>query len=289
MNAPVSTPQLELQAVDHIYPDGSTGLRDCTLALQRGRRYALLGANGAGKTTVLQHLNGLLRPTAGTLRVDGQPFDYSRQGLTALRSRVGLVFQNPDRQLFSALVEEDVSFGPLNLGLDAAEVRSRVAAALDAVGLRGYARRAVHQLSFGQKKRVCIAGVLAMEPDVLLLDEPMAGLDAPMQTELAALLDRLAARGVTVLLSTHDIDFALRWADDIHVMSAGRCIASGPAQHMAAQADMLRAAGQRPPAALALHAELVALGVLPQGPAPRSVDALLDALRALQPTGASIV
>jgi len=281
----VSAPLLELQAVSHVYPDGSNGLNDCTLTLQRGRRYALLGPNGAGKTTVLQHLNGLLRPTTGTLHYDGQPFDYSRQGLTNLRTRVGLVFQNPDRQLFSALVEEDVSFGPLNLGLHEYEVRHRVTAALDAVGLGGHARRAVHQLSFGQKKRVCIAGVLAMEPDVLLLDEPMAGLDAPMQIELTALLDRLAERGVTVLLSTHDIDFALRWADDIHVMAAGRCIASGPAQQLAAQTDVLHAAGQRPPAALALHAELVALGVLPHGPAPRSVDALLDTLRALKHTG----
>ncbi|MRW90407.1 ATP-binding cassette domain-containing protein [Duganella sp. FT80W] len=281
----MSTPLLELQAVSHVYPDGSKGLNDCTLTLQRGRRYALLGANGAGKTTVLQHLNGLLRPTSGTLRYDGLQFDYSRQGLTNLRTRVGLVFQNPDRQLFSALVEEDVSFGPLNLGLHDDEVRHRVATALDAVGLGGHARRAVHQLSFGQKKRVCIAGVLAMEPDVLLLDEPMAGLDAPMQTELTALLDRLAERGVTILLSTHDIDFALRWADDIHVMAAGRCIASGPAQQLAAQTEVLHAAGQRPPAALALHGELVALGVLPQGPAPRSVDALLDTLRALKQSG----
>lgn len=276
---------IELRAAGHTYPDGSIGLQDCSLTLQRGRRYALLGANGAGKTTVLQHLNGLLRPSAGTLHYDGQPFDYSRKGLTTLRSRVGLVFQNPDRQLFSALVEEDVSFGPLNLGLPDDEVRQRVATALDAVGLRAHAGRAVHQLSFGQKKRVCIAGVLAMEPEVLLLDEPMAGLDAPMQAELTALLDRLAAQGTTVLLSTHDIDFALRWADDIHIMSAGRCIASGPAQQLAAQAETLRVAGQRPPAALVLHAELVGLGVLPDGPAPRSIDALLDQLRALKQSG----
>jgi cobalt/nickel transport system ATP-binding protein len=138
----------------------------------------------------------------------------------------------------------------------------------------------VHHLSFGQKKRVCIAGVLAMEPEVLLLDEPMAGLDAPMQAELEALLDRLAARGVTIVLSTHDVDFAYRWADDIHLMAAGRCIASGPAQQLPAQYEALRAAGQRLPVALALHAELVARNVLPAGAAPRSVDALLAALRA---------
>lgn len=272
------SPVLELVAVDHCYPDGSIGLRDCNLALTRGRRHALLGTNGAGKSTLLQHLNGLLRPSAGTVRRDGQPVDYGRAGLLALRSRVGLVFQNPDRQLFSAQVEEDVSFGPLNLGLDEATVRAHVAAALDAVGMREHARRAVHHLSYGQKKRVCIAGVLAMKPEVLLLDEPMAGLDAPMQAELAALLDRLTARGVTVMLSTHDIDFAFGWADELHLMAAGRCIGSGPTLQMARRRELLGAAGQRPPVALTLHARLVACGVLPAGPSPRTVDALLAAL-----------
>ncbi len=274
------TALIELDAVAHTFADGSAGLGGCSLALAGGRRHALLGANGAGKTTLLQHLNGLLRPSSGQLRWNGQPFDYGRAGLSELRRRVGLVFQNPDRQLFSALVEEDVSFGPLNLGLDESTVRARVASALDAVGLAGFGRRPVHQLSFGQKKRVCIAGVLTMEPEVLLLDEPMAGLDAPMQAELEALLDRLAARGVTIVLSTHDIDLAWRWADDIHMMAAGRCIASTPAQQLPSRLDALQAAGQRPPLALAMHAELVARDVLPAGPAPRSMDALLAALRA---------
>lgn len=274
-------PVLELVDVDHLYPDGGIGLRGCTLALGRGRRHALLGANGAGKSTVLRHLNGLLRPRAGQLRSDGRPVDYSRAGLADLRRRVGLVFQDPERQLFAAHVGEDVSFGPLNLGLDAATVRARVDAALDAVGLRGHAGRAVHHLSFGQKKRVCIAGVLAMEPAVLLLDEPMAGLDAPMQAELAALLDTLAARGVTVLLTTHDVDFAFAWADEIHLLAAGRCIASGAPQRLAARADLLQAAGHRMPLAIALHAELAARGMLLGAAVPRSMPALLAALRAL--------
>jgi cobalt/nickel transport system ATP-binding protein len=281
LTTPLSESLLELQHVDHVFADGSAGLRGCSLALARGHRHALLGANGAGKTTVLQHLNGLLRPTSGRLLWNGRPVDYSRKGLMQLRRSVGLVFQNPERQLFSAQIEEDVSFGPLNLGLDPATVRARVASALEAVGLRDQARRAVHHLSFGQKKRVCIAGVLAMEPDVLLLDEPMAGLDAPMQQELAALLERLAARGVTILLSTHDIDFAYAWADDIHLMAGGRCIASGPAQQVAQDAAALDAAGQRLPSALALHAQLVARHVLPPGPSPRSIEAVLDMLRAL--------
>ncbi|SFF60876.1 cobalt/nickel transport system ATP-binding protein [Duganella sp. CF458] len=274
------TPLIELQAVEHVFADGSTGLRGCTLSLAPGRRHAMLGANGAGKTTLLLHLNGLLRPSAGQLRWNGRAYDYRRSALAALRSRVGLVFQNPDRQLISALVEEDVAFGPLNLGLDDATVRERVAAALDAVGLGGFGRRPVHHLSFGQKKRVCIAGVLAMEPEVLLLDEPMAGLDAPMQAELEALLDRQAARGVTVVLSTHDVDFAYRWGDEIHMMAAGRCIASTPALELASQREALHAAGQRMPHALALHAELAKRGLLAAGTTLRSVDAVLAALRA---------
>jgi cobalt/nickel transport system ATP-binding protein len=278
------TTLIEFDAVTHTFADGSAGLVGCSLALAGRRRHALLGANGAGKTTLLQHLNGLLRPSAGQLRWHGQSYDYGRAGLSELRRRVGLVFQNPDRQLFSALVEEDVSFGPLNLGLDEDTVRERVASALDAVGLGGFGRRPVHQLSFGQKKRVCIAGVLAMEPEVLLLDEPMAGLDAPMQADLEALLDRLAARGVTIVLSTHDIDFAWRWADDIHMMAEGRCIASSSASQLPARLDALHAAGQRTPAVLAMHAELVARQVLPAGAAPRSMDALLAALRALPVT-----
>ncbi len=137
---------------------------------------------------------------------------YGRDGLRALRQQVGLVFQNPDRQLFSAHVEEDVSFGPLNLGLPDAEVRQRVAESLAAVGMQAHARSPVHHLSFGQKKRVCLAGVLAMRPRLLVLDEPMAGLDLPMQIDLQRLLDALAAQGVTVLVSTHDAAFAAAWA-----------------------------------------------------------------------------
>ncbi len=277
-------PLLALQEVDHVFADGSAGLRGCSLALARGRRHALLGANGAGKTTALQHLNGLLRPSAGRLLWEGRPVDGGRAGLADLRRRVGLVFQNPDRQLFAAQDDEDVSFGPLNLGLDAATVRARVSVALDAVGMGDHARHPVHHLSFGQKKRVCIAGVLAMEPLVLLLDEPMAGLDPAMQAELTLLLDRLAARGITVLLSTHDVDFAYGWADEIHLMASGRCIASGAASAIACQDEVLRAAGQRPPLALMLHARLAARGVLPPGPAPRSIGAVLDALGAPPPT-----
>lgn len=271
---------LEARALHHRYTDGTAGLDGCTLAIRRGSRNALLGANGSGKTTLLQHFNGLLKPTGGQVCLGGEAVDYGRSGLHALRRRVGLVFQNPDRQLFSANVREDVSFGPLNLGLDEATVRQRVEEALAAVGLADLAERPVHHLSFGQKKRVCIAGVLAMTPEVLLLDEPMAGLDAAMQGELQALLDDLAGRGITIVLSTHDVDFAYRWADAIHLLAAGRCLASFPAAELPARGPDLAAAGQPLPAVVAVHRALVAHGALPAEPAPRGLDQLLAHLAA---------
>lgn len=268
---------LEALSLSHRYADGSLGLDGCSLAIRRGSRNTLLGANGSGKTTLLMHCNGLLQPSAGSLRFAGVPLDRSRAGLAALRRRVGLVFQNPDRQLFSASVVEDVSFGPLNLGLDEATVRGRVGEALAAVGMVEHAKRPVHHLSFGQKKRVCIAGVLAMQPEVLLLDEPMAGLDAAMQHELLAVLDRLAGQGITIVLSTHDVDFAYRWADDIHLLAAGRCLASFAAVELPAQAAMLKQAGQALPAVVALQGALAARGIAAGTPA-RSLEALLAQL-----------
>lgn len=169
---------------------------------------------------------------------------------------------------------EDVSFGPLNLGLDEATVRRRVDEALAAVGMSELADKPVHHLSFGQKKRVCIAGVLAMQPEVLLLDEPMAGLDAAMQVELQALLDRLAGHGITIVLSTHDVDFAYRWADDIHLLAAGRCLASFAAADLPQHALPLRTAGQPLPAVVEFHRALAGHGLGGSTP-PRSLDALL--------------
>ena len=272
------TDWLSIRELGHVYGNGSVGLDGCSLGIRRGSRNALLGANGSGKTTLLQHVNALLRPTGGSLQLDGQPLDYSRAGIAALRRRVGLVFQNPDRQLISANVFEDVSFGPLNLGLDEASVRQRVNDALAAVGLGEYAGRPVHQLSFGQKKRVCIAGVLAMQPELLLLDEPMAGLDAGMQADLLALLETLVGQGMTILLTTHDVDFAYRWADTLHLLAAGRCLGSFPAAELPVRAELLRAAGQPLPAVVSLQRALAGRGILAADSAPRSLTQLLAML-----------
>lgn len=225
MNKQLAEPILELQDVCFRYPDGSVGLDKCSLSIQRGNRVALLGANGAGKTTLFLHLNGIFKPKSGRVFFNGLPLDYSRQGLHNLRSRIGLVFQNPDSQLFSASVREDVSFGPLNLGLDNETVKNRVEDALNAVGMLSCADKPIHNLSYGQKKRVCIAGVLAMQPEVLILDEPMAGLDVAMQVELTHILERLHTDGMTIIIATHDIDFAYAWANSIAIMVKGGCTA----------------------------------------------------------------
>lgn len=278
--APVtdSTPLLALEQVGFRYPDGSVGLDGCSLAIRAGSRNALLGHNGAGKTTLFQHANGLLQPQTGRVCYAGAPVDYSRAGLRRLRSEVGLVFQNPDRQLFSASVREDVSFGPLNLGLDVDTVRQRVDAALEAVGLSHCADKAVHNLSFGQKKRVCIAGVLAMAPRLLILDEPMAGLDNAMREELLVVLDGLHARGMTLLLATHDIDFAYRWADRIHLMAEGRCTAAFDTIDLPAQGAAMSAARLPLPKVIELHRVLAQRGVLQETPCPRSQQELLALL-----------
>ena len=270
---------LELQDVSFRYPDGSVGLDRCSFPITRGSRTALLGANGAGKTTLFLHLNGILRPQSGTVSCKGTALDYGRQGLHRLRCQVGLVFQNPDSQLFSASVSEDVSFGPLNLGLDGATVRKLVKEALSAVGMMAYADKPVHNLSYGQKKRVCIAGVLAMKPEVIILDEPMAGLDVAMQADLTTILDQLHAEGMTIIIATHDMDFAYQWSDSISVMVKGGCSATWDTASIADVLDQLAAYGLGVPRVAELYQTLIYGGFLCKvASAPRCHHDLLRTL-----------
>lgn len=272
---------LTLENVSYRYPDGTPALDSCSLAIRRGSRTAVLGANGAGKTTLFLHLNGILRPSAGQILCGGAPFDYSRAGMRKLRSQVGLVFQNPDSQLFSASVREDVSFGPMNMGLEQEEVCRRVEESLHAVGMSEAADRPVHNLSYGQKKRVCIAGVLAMKPDILVLDEPMAGLDAAMQDDLMTVLDRLHAAGMTVIIATHDLDFAYGWADDSIVMEGGRLLAHGNPAEILMREDVQNSLGGAPlTAEITRRLLLIGIDLRDKGYLPRSRNELLQALTA---------
>ncbi len=262
MDAPVSDVILEARGLEYRYPGtGDAALRGLDLTVRRGRRLAILGANGAGKTTLLLHLNGTLRPRAGTVLVDGAPGNHGRDGLTAWRRRVGLVLQEADDQLFAATVAEDVSFGPLNLGLPAAEVERRVAEVIGSMGLSGLESRPPHMLSHGQRKRVAIAGILAMQPSVLVLDEPTAGFDHAGQTALLSTLDGLSAAGMTLVFSTHDVDLAYAFADDAALFAGGTVLAQGEARVVLSDAALMARAALPLPAVPALSRRLRSLGV----------------------------
>jgi len=275
----MTVPFIELRGVDYAYPDGSQALKGLCARFERGKRTAILGRNGAGKSTLFALLNGLRVPCGGEVLFEGRPLPLDRKGLRTLRSRIGVVFQDPDTQLFSASIREDVSFGPMNLGLDKEEVRKRVEQALAAVGLSALAGRPVHALSHGEKKRGCIAGVLAMEPELLILDEPTAGLDPPMARELIALLDRLNGEGMTILMATHDVDLAWGWADGLCVVDAGEVIFQGTPDLFCESPEILESLGLELPWVVAVYRELRRRGRIDEtGTVPRTKEDVLGLL-----------
>lgn len=265
------TPLLSARQLVVGYRD-HTVLQGASLVLEPGRRMALLGANGSGKTTLMRSLSGAILPDGGVVELDGRRVEHSRAGLRAHRRQVQLVLQDPDDQLFSADVTQDVSFGPMNLGLEVDEVRRRVADALAVMGVTHLADRPTHQLSYGERKRVATAGAVAMAPRVLMLDEPTAGLDPVGVHEVLAAVEELVAGGTTVLLATHDVDLALAWADDAAIVVGGR-VQQGPAPDVLADDALLRAARMQRPWPLELASRLG----LP-GPSPRTLDDVQAAL-----------
>jgi cobalt/nickel transport system ATP-binding protein len=216
------------------YPNGHVALDGLDLDLGHGERVAVLGPNGAGKTTLMLHLNGLLRASGGSLEVAG--IEVRGRTLRELRARVGLVFQDPDDQLFMGSVREDVAFGPLNLGLPPAEVDRRVREALGAVRMEAAIERAPHELSMGERRRVAIATVLAMDPALLVLDEPSASLDPRGRRELLDVLERIPR---TLLVVTHDLPFAAELCERAVILSAGRVVADGPAARVIGDPELL--------------------------------------------------
>ena len=220
--APNPHPVLAVAGLAYRYPDGHQALFGVDLHVHRGERVALLGPNGAGKTTLVLHLNGILTGGVGSVSVSGLP--VTKENVPEIRRRVGIVFQDPDDQLFMGSVHDDVAFGPRNLGMRGAELEARVATALDAVGMASYADRPPHHLSYGQRRRVAVATVLAMEPEILVLDEPSSNLDPASRRELA---DIIRGLDVTVLLVTHDLPYALELCPRSVVLSDGVVVADG--------------------------------------------------------------
>ncbi|MBM4412193.1 MAG: ABC transporter ATP-binding protein [Chloroflexi bacterium] len=219
---------LEFNQLYYRFPGADKpALNGATLTLTRGKKIVLVGRNGSGKSTLLLHANGILKPESGEVRVLGRPLQYSRKELVSARQQVGLIFQNPDDQLFSASVEQDISFGAVNLGLTDEEVRDRVASVAAMCEITDLLDRPTHALSGGQKMRVAIAGVLTMNPQVILADEVTAGLDPWMRIHVLESFDRLVKQGVVVLFATHDLNIARFWADEVAVMENGQVTTVG--------------------------------------------------------------
>ena len=204
---------LEARDIRYCYPRGLEAISGISFHIRKKEKIALVGPNGAGKSTLLMMFNGMIRPDSGIVLFDNEPIRYDTASLRMVRKRVGFVLQNPDRQIIAPTVYQDVAFGPTNLGFNERGVKEAVTMALRHVGLEGFERRPPHQLSGGEKKRVAIAGVLAMDPDVLVLDEPTSGLDPSGSEDIMELLDELNHEGKTIIISTHDVELAYPWAD----------------------------------------------------------------------------
>ena len=247
---------LEVQNIKYSYNKDYQALKGVSLKVEKGEMVALLGKNGAGKSTLFLHLNGIYEPDEGQVFIDGEELKYDKKSLLKFRQKVGIVFQNPDDQIFAPTVEEDVAFGPLNLKLPMEEVQKRVTESLARVGMSGFEKKAPHHLSGGQKKRVAIAGILAMKPEIMVLDEPTAGLDPQGVRGLSKLLKELNDEGITIIISTHEVDLVPNYAKKVFVLVDGLLIAEGTPKEIFAQPEILDKANLEVPIVTELFHDL---------------------------------
>ena len=223
------------------YPDGTPALKDLSIQIQKGKTTGILGGNGAGKSTLFLNLNGILKPTSGQVYHKNLPISYSSKSLNQLRQSVGIVFQDPDTQLFSASVYQDVSFGVVNLGIPESEAHLRTENALKRTGTYELRQKPTHSLSYGQKKRVALAGIIAMEPEVLILDEPTAGLDPQGVSEIMQLIRELQQDlGIAIIIATHDMDLVPMYCDYIYLLNQGEIVGCGSPDEIFNQPSLLR-------------------------------------------------
>ncbi len=238
---------IETKDITYEYPDGTKALNKVNFNVDEGKIVALLGPNGAGKSTLFLHFNGILNPSTGSVIIEGNTVKYNKNDLMQVRQKVGIVFQNPDDQLFAPTVFEDVAFGPMNMGLSKEEVESRVNEALLRVGMEGFEKKPPHHLSGGEKKRVAIAGILAMKPKIMVLDEPTSGLDPKGASQILRLLYKLNNEGITIVISTHDVDLVPLYASKVYIISEGKIIKEGTAPEVFEDVKTIRGANLRLP------------------------------------------
>lgn len=239
---------LEVKDLCYSYEDGAPALNKVSISIKQGKTTAILGGNGAGKSTLFLNINGVLTPKSGSVFFEGKEVIYNKKGLLDIRQKIGIVFQDPDDQLFSSSVIKDISFGLMRLGLTESEVRERISLVVKQTGIEGIVGKPTHALSFGQKKRVAIAGILAMNPSLIILDEPTAGLDPQGVSEILNLLDDIKQRlGITIIISTHDIDLVPLYCDEVFVLDSGSVIFGGTPKELFSHPELLRAHNLRLP------------------------------------------
>ena len=255
--------------------ENSHSLNGLSLEIKRGQKVAFMGSNGSGKSTFFLCCNGIHRPSSGTLYFDGEPVTYDKKGLLKLRSKVGIVFQDPDNQLFSASVYQEISFGILNLGVSEEDAKKEVEEVIDHLEITPFRHKPTHSLSGGQKKQVSIADILVMHPDIIILDEPAAALDPKHTTMVNHIVNRLTEAGITVLMDTHDVNYAYEWADEIMLFHEGKVLMHGTPADVFSNKAVLARTNLEPPAVLELFDSLCMKGILkPTLPVPKNLKTL---------------
>ncbi|MBR4182019.1 MAG: ATP-binding cassette domain-containing protein [Candidatus Methanomethylophilaceae archaeon] len=262
---------LEAQDVSYSYSrKGPKVLDGMNIKINKGVKTAVLGSNGAGKSTLFSVLNALYKPQGGRVLYKGEPLSYRHKGIIRMRSEVSILFQNPNDMMFKPYVEQDVAYGPENMKLPKDEVERRVDEALFTVGMEDYRKSPIMKLSYGQRKRVTLAGVLAMKPSVLIMDEPTAGLDPQMACEVMEIAEQLHETGVTVVMSSHDTDLVYSWADEVRVLGGGKCVYSGAPEPFYEDRAAVQRAGLMLPSVYAVNRAMSSMGAFPETPYPRT-------------------
>lgn len=281
---------LETKNLSFQYPDGTKALNNINLKLEKGKKISFLGVNGSGKSTLFLNLNGVLKPTSGELIFKGEEVKYNHKSLMELRKNIGIVFQDPDSQLFSSNVYQEVSFGAMNLKLAKEEVIKRVDQALNDTGMISYKDKAVHFLSYGQKKRVSIADILVMNPEVIVFDEPTSSLDPKHSKQIVEIFNNLNEKNITVILSTHDVELAYSWSDYIVVMKDGKIAFEGTPYEVFSNDTIIKECYLEKPLMLEVYETLKLNGLLKDNISPpKNKEELIEILNNKIITGRDIV
>ena len=269
---------MQVRDLSYRYEDQTLALDKVNLDIRRHERLAIMGSNGSGKSTLFLNLNGVYKPTSGQILYEGKPLDYSRKGLLQLRRNVGIVFQDPDNQLFCSSVAGEISFGLYNLGLEEEEICTRVDQVCDRLSITPFRTKPTHFLSGGQKKRVSIADILVMGPQLLILDEPFSALDPKHARMIDDILEQLAQEGITVVIATHNTDHAYRWADRVVLLNNAHILAQGSPEQIFSDHELLSQANLEAPQMLRVRDVLANQGMLPSDCFPKTPEQLAELL-----------